>query len=94
MKIRTNSTLNAKMKRMIELKAEQKRIDDELNALQADIVKYMDKHDTDTVEGTEHTATYKMVHSSRVDSTKLKKVYPDIAKQFTVESSYKRFTLK
>ena len=38
-------------------------------------------------------ASYKMVVSSRFDSTGFKKVYPELFTQYSTQTSYRRFTI-
>lgn len=45
-----------------------------------------------TPAGSEHKATYKAVTSSRVDTTSLKKDFPEIAARYTKTTTARRFT--
>lgn len=46
----------------------------------------------DTLAGDEHKATYKAVTSSRVDTSALKRDFPEIAAQYTKTTTARRFT--
>lgn len=46
----------------------------------------------ESLAGSEHTATYKAVTSSRVDTTRLKKDLPEIAARYTKTTTARRFT--
>ena len=74
---------------------ENKRLIEELQALndslKESILAIMAGRETLT-EGASK-ATYKSVSSSRIDSKALKADYPDVARAYTVTSSYKRFTV-
>lgn len=78
--------------------AEYKRLQDEINAnvdsIQDEIKQYMIKAGITKLNGVEHCATYTPVTQSRIDSKGLKVKYPEIAEQFTKQSTYNRFTFK
>lgn len=80
---------------MAEL-AQYKRLQDETNAiiegLTDTIKQYMTDNALDTLTGDEHKASYKVVTSSRIDTTALKKALPDIATAYTKTTETKRFT--
>ncbi len=63
-----------------------------IDGLKDTIKSYMLEHDTDTVTGVEHKASYKAFTSTRIDTTALKKALPDIAAQYTKTSESRRFT--
>lgn len=46
----------------------------------------------ESLAGSEHKATYKAVTSSRVDTTSLKKDFPEIAARYTKTTTARRFT--
>lgn len=46
----------------------------------------------DTLAGDEHKATYKAITSSRVDTSALKRDFPEIAAQYTKTTTARRFT--
>lgn len=74
---------------------ENKRMIEELtdlnDALKASILAIMGAEDTH-IEGAAKV-TNKTIISSRLDSTGLKKDYPEIYLQYSKETSYKRFTV-
>ena len=74
---------------------ENKRMIEELEALnealKADILAIMGSEETHT-EGAPKASNI-TVTSSRLDSTSLKKALPDVFKQYSKTSSYKRFTV-
>ncbi len=65
-----------------------------VDGLKDEIKAIMNANNTDTITGNEHKATWKQVTQNKIDTTNLKSLYPEIAKQLTVETSYKRFTFK
>lgn len=74
---------------------ENKRMIEELEALneelKAAIVSIMG-NDESHIEGSTKASNI-TVNSSRFDSTGFKKVYPDLFKQYSKPTSYKRFTI-
>lgn len=75
--------------------AEYVRLQEEINAhidgLKDTLKAYMNEHNTDTLIGREHKATYKSVTSSRVDTKALKADQPELVKLYTKTSTSKRF---
>lgn len=61
-------------------------------ALKDEIKAYMTANNLDTVNGNEHKATYKLITSSRLDTTALKKDLPEVAQQYTRTTENRRFT--
>lgn len=78
--------------------AEYTRIQEETSAiidgLKDDIKRYMTEHNTDTVIGKEHKATYKSVSSTRFDSTAFKAQHPDTYNEYTRTVTSTRFVFK
>lgn len=74
---------------------ENKRLIEELEAmndeLKADIVAIMGERET-VIEGAAK-ATFKAVISSKIDTKALKAELPDIARKYTKETPYRRFTV-
>lgn len=52
----------------------------------------MQERNTDTLTGTEHKASYKVVVSSRIDTTAIKKELPEVAAKYTRTTEIRRFT--
>ena len=50
--------------------------------------------DAEKADSDKYSITWKSIVSSRVDSKKLKADYPDIYKEYSKESSSRRFTVK
>ena len=53
----------------------------------------MTAQDTDTLTGVDWKVTWKAVTSSRLDSKALKAALPDVAAQFTRQTTARRFVL-
>ena len=74
---------------------ENKRLIEELEAMndsiKADILAIMGDRETVTEGATK--ATYKLVTSSRFDSSGFKKEYPGLFTEYSTPTTYKRFTV-
>lgn len=62
-----------------------------VDGLKDQLKQIMQEQNTDTLTGTEHKATYKVVTSSRLDTTALKRDLPEIAARYSKSSETKRF---
>lgn len=76
-----------------ELKRFQEDIAAEIETLTDSVKQHMDAQQVDTLTGADWKVTYKAVTSSRVDTTALKKALPDIAAQYTKQTTSRRFVL-
>lgn len=65
----------------------------EIDGITDTIKAHMDAAQVDTLTGADYKVTYKAVTSSRVDTTALKKALPDIAAQFTRQTTARRFLI-
>lgn len=74
---------------------ENKRMLEELEALQdnikLEIISLMGDNEV-VIDGADKV-TYKAVQSSRFDSAKFKKSYPDLYNEYCIQSEYKRFSV-
>lgn len=76
-----------------ELKRFQEDIAAEIETLTDSVKQHMDAQQVDTLTGADWKVTYKAVTSSRLDTTALEKVLPDIAAQYTKTTTTRRFTV-
>lgn len=78
--------------------AQYTRIQEETNniveGLKDEIKSIMNETNNYNIIGNEHAAKWAEVTQNKVDTSALKKQYPEIAAALTVSSSYKRFTFK
>lgn len=78
--------------------AQYKRLQEETSAiidtLTDEIKSIMTATNNYKIVGNEHRAAWSDVTQNKVDTSKLKEQYPDIATALTVSSSYKRFTFQ
>ena len=76
--------------------AQYKRLQDEtaaiIEGLTDQLKEYMTANQLDTLTGDEHKATYKIVTSSRIDTTALKKALPEVVTAYTKTTETRRFT--
>jgi len=89
----SQNELSAKIRELRELKRLQEELSGEIEAIQDDIKQHMDAAQVDTLSGNDWKVTYKAVTSSRLDTTALKKVLPDIAAQYTKTTTTRRFLI-
>ena len=85
-------TINERLETLAEYIRMEEEIKAEIDALRDEIKAYMTEHDTDTVTGTGHKATWKTVKSNRFDSAALKADAPELYKAYMKETESKRFT--
>lgn len=57
------------------------------------LIDFLEKNNMNEFIGLEHKLSYKDVQQSRVDTTALKREYPDLADKFTVSKTSKRLNL-
>lgn len=86
----TTARIN-ELKELIKMKED---LEAQISALQDEIKAEMTEQNVDELKGKDYTITWKQVTSHRVDVTALKKAMPSVAKDFTVESTYRRFVIK
>ena len=89
----SQNELTAKVQEIRELKRMQEELSAEIDALQDSIKQHMDAAQVDTLTGADWKVTYKTVSSSRIDTTALRKAMPEVAQQFTRQTTTKRFLI-
>lgn len=83
--------LESKAKELQELKRMREDVEAEITALEDAIKAAMGERETITAGA--YKITWRAVTSSRIDTTALKKALPDIAAQFTRQTTTRRFTV-
>lgn len=86
------NNLNEIMKELAEYTRLAEEIAATVDSLKDSLKRYMEENGVDTITGNEHKASYKAVTSNRIDTTALKRDYPDIAAAYTKTTTAKRFT--
>lgn len=83
--------IESKARELQELKRMREDVDAEITALEDAIKSAMG--DRETITAGAYKITWRAVTSSRIDTTALKKALPDIAAQFTRQTTTRRFTV-
>ena len=83
--------LDMKVKELRELRRMAEELQAEIDAAQDAIKAHMDSQGVDTLAGTDWKVTWKPVTSSRMDTTALKKALPEVAEQFMMSVTSRRF---
>lgn len=63
-----------------------------INGLKDELKNIMRAQNIEVLQGTEHKASYKVIISSRIDTTALKKDAPEIAAKYTRTTKSRRFS--
>lgn len=85
------NNLDEIMKELAEYTRMAEEIAATIDSLKDVLKSHMEQCGVDTIDGTEHKATYKSVVSSRIDTTALKKALPEVATAYTKTTESKRF---
>lgn len=84
--------INATMKALAEYIRMKEDLDAMIESCKDELKAHMQATGLDTLQGSEHKATFKSVTSSRLDTSALKKELPDVAARYTVTTTATRFT--
>ena len=87
----SNPTMEAQIKELLELKRMREELDTEIQAAEDTIKAVMGEEET-LLAGA-FKVSWKNFTSSRLDSTALKKALPEIAAQFTKQTTVRRFSI-
>lgn len=85
--------LDAKVKDLRELRRMADELAAEIDSIQGILKAHMEAEGVDTITGSDWKVTYKEVTSSRLDTAAIKKALPDLVKQFTRQTTTRRFVL-
>ena len=89
----TERQLENRLKKLQALEAQKKELEEQAEALKAEIKADMESKGLDELKTKNFTVRWKEVASNRFDSTSFKKQYNELYKQFTKVSCSKRFTV-
>ena len=89
----SNVELTSRIKELRELKRMAEELDAEITAITDEIKQHMTVTGVDELCGADWKCSWKEVKSSRLDTTALKKALPDVAAQFTKQTTSRRFLL-
>lgn len=84
--------MEVKVKELMELKRMKEELEAEIAAVEDEIKKFMG--DEETLFAGAFKVSWKTFTSSRLDSTALKKAMPEIAAQFTKQTTARRFSIR
>ena len=84
--------INATMKTLAEYIRMKEDIDVMIESCKDELKTHMQAAGLETLQGSEHKATFKSVTSSRLDTSALKKELPDVAARYTITTTAARFT--
>jgi len=87
----SNPNMEGKVKELMELKRMKEELEAEIATIEDDIKAVMGEEEL-LLAGA-FKVTWKSVVSSRLDSAALKKAFPDIAAQFTKQTTARRFCI-
>jgi len=87
----STNEMEIKVKELRELRRMADELAAEIDSIQDSIKAHMDAEGMDTITGSDWKVTYKAVTSSRLDTAALKKSLPELAAQFTKQTTTRRF---
>lgn len=87
----SNQSMEVKVKELMELRRMKEELEAEIASAEDEIKKVMGEEET--LFAGAFKVTWKAVTSSRLDSTALKKALPEIAAQFTKQTTSRRFCI-
>ena len=87
----SNPTLESTVHELLELKRMREELDSEITALEDSIKAVMG--DEELLTAGAYKVSWKTFTSSRVDTTALKKALPEVAAQFTKQTTARRFSI-
>ena len=87
----SNQSMEVKVKELLELKRMKEEVEAEIAAVEDEIKKVMG--DEELLFAGAFKVSWKNFISSRVDTTALKKAMPEIAAQFTKQTTARRFSI-
>ena len=74
-----------------EIQAEIKGLEEQADALRQQMIAEMDARKVEALDAGEYTIRWSIYESSRVDTTAFKKALPEVAAQFTKQTTATRF---
>lgn len=89
-----NTNIERLLKSYSEYKNMETQIKKYLDDIKSDIVKELECMGVCEYIGTEHTVRNVVIESTRVDTKKVKSMYPDVAAECMTTSKTTRFTVK
>ena len=88
----SNPNMEAKVKELMELKRMKEELEAEITAMEDEIKSVMG--DEETLLAGAFKVDWKTVITSRIDTTALKKMMPEIAERFMKQTTIRRFCVR
>lgn len=88
----TNKQIDNRMKKLVDLEAEKKRIQDEIDRIKNEVQEEM--ADVEVLETANFNIRYTFVTSARFDSKAFKAAHPMMYDKYTKETKTRRFSYK
>lgn len=85
--------ISCKVQELRELSRMRDELENEITALQDAIKAHMTAQGTDILHGVDYKITWKTVVSTRLDGKALRAAMPELAAQFTKETTARRFVV-
>lgn len=85
--------LDAKVKELRELRRMVDELNEEIAAITDALKAHMTAENTDVLSGTDWKVSWKVVTTTKLDTSALKKAMPEIAAQFTKSNTVRRFCI-
>lgn len=89
----TERQIENRIKKLQEIEAQQKALEQEAEAIKAELQKDMNEKGLDELKTKNFFIRWKEIVSNRLDSKALKAQMPDVYMMFTKETSCRRFTV-
>lgn len=89
----TNRMIENRVNKINELQAQIEELNAQVESLKDEIKSSMALDNIDELDTGKHVIRWKVVFSTRLDSTLLKKSLPDVYSQFSKQTESKRFTI-
>lgn len=89
----TNRQLDNRIKKLQAIEAQQKELEAQANAIRSELKAELEANGEDEHQTGNFVIRWKEIISSRIDSKALKAAFPDIAGQFTRQTTSRRFTI-
>lgn len=89
----TNRQLDNRIKKLQAIEAQQKELETQANVIRSELKAELEANGEDEHQTGNFVIRWKEIISSRIDSKALKAAFPDIAGQFTHQTTSRRFTI-
>lgn len=88
----TNRMVNTRVQKLFELEAKKRELESKIEALKSELQEDLKVKEVDSIDTGKFIVRWTPVSSVRIDSNRLKKENLDLFNQYSVASSYRRFS--